>query len=199
MNKLIYFLLLVSFGVFGSLPSYGQSGSKDATAFHSRVSDSTTVVKPVGWGTLYYNGQSSKWRVTQNGLTFDLLPRYGTAKQIPFINSLNTGFSYSTFFQWDNANRNILAAGDGASVTGNNSGTFGRASSNAGTECLNFGEQSSIALGCSDAFVMGWANTVGTSGTYDGCSSLTFGTSNINLGYGSYAGGVGSKEIGRAH
>ena len=113
MRKQIHFLLLVSFCVFFSLSwydSYGQSGSKDATAFHSRVSDSTTVVKPTGWGTLYYNWQSNKWRLTQNGFDFDLLPRYGSVNQIPFINSGGTGFRYSTKLKWDDANENFIAA-----------------------------------------------------------------------------------------
>lgn len=172
---------------------FAQSGSKDATAFHSQVTDSTSVVKPSGWGTLYYNAQTKKWRVTENGITRTLLPSYGLAMQIPFSNLTANGFSYSQLFTWDNTKRNILAAGDGASVTGTNSGTFGRASSNGGTESFNFAEQSSIASGCADAFVSGWSNSIGTAGTFDGSSSFTFGTSNINLGYGSYAGGVGSK------
>src|SRR5258706_3060385 len=115
MKKLIYYFF-VSFSAFVSLasyapqPSYGQSGSKDATAFHSRVSDSTTVVKPAGWGTLYYNGQSSKWRLTQNGFDLDILPRYGTANQIPFMNNAGTGFRYSTKLKWDDANENLIAA-----------------------------------------------------------------------------------------
>lgn len=173
--------------------AFAQSGSKDATSFHSQVNDSTSVVKPSGWGTLYYNAQSRKWRITENGITRNLLPSFGLSTQIPFSNLSVNGFSYSPFFTWDNAKRNILAAGDDASVTGTNSGTFGRASSNGGSESFNFAEQSSIASGCADAFVSGWSNVIGTTGTFDGSSSFTFGTSNVNLGYGSYAGGVGSK------
>ena len=94
MKKLIYFLLFVSSAAYSPQASYAQSGSKDATAFHSRVSDSATVVKPIGWGTLYYNWQSNKWRLTQNGFDFDLLPHYGTAQKIPFMNIAGTGFQY---------------------------------------------------------------------------------------------------------
>lgn len=42
---------------------FAQSGSVPATAFRSRVADSTTVVYPTGWGVLYYNAQSAKWRL----------------------------------------------------------------------------------------------------------------------------------------
>lgn len=192
MKKIIAVLFFIAVCVI-SQGAFAQSGSKDATSFHSQVNDSTTVVKPSGWGTLYYNAQTKKWRITENGITRSLLPLYGASTQIPFSNLTANGFSYSPFFTWDNTKRNILAAGDGATVSGTNSGTFGRASSNAGAESFNFAEQSSIASGCSDAFVTGWSNAIGTNGTFDGSSSFTFGTSNINLGYGSYAGGVGSK------
>jgi hypothetical protein len=110
MKKSIYYSLFITMASYVSNATYGQSGSNDGTAFHSRVSDSTTVIYPLGWGTLYYNGQSSKWRITQKGTAFDLLPHYGIANQVPFVNSGGTGFQYSTKFKWDDVNENIIAA-----------------------------------------------------------------------------------------
>ena len=50
----------------------GQPGAVNASAIRSvNVTDSTKVI-PIN-GTIYYNEQSDKWRVYQNGQWFDMI------------------------------------------------------------------------------------------------------------------------------
>lgn len=44
----------------------------NATLYRSKVTDSTTVTT-IGFGVLYYNNQSHKWRAFQNGIWYDLI------------------------------------------------------------------------------------------------------------------------------
>jgi hypothetical protein len=64
MKKLLAILLTLL-----SIEAYSQSGSTVHAAIRSRVPDSTTVVFPSGYGVLYYNAQSSKWRICDSGGT----------------------------------------------------------------------------------------------------------------------------------
>lgn len=63
---------------FVSAAALGQSGTGIFSAIRSRVTDSTTVVTPPNYGILYYNQQSNKWRVRQNGAWSDLVGGSGT-------------------------------------------------------------------------------------------------------------------------
>lgn len=78
MKKLLIFIL----GLTLTWSAFGQSGSLDGKAIHLKITDSTLVVKPSGYGTLYYNTQSNKWRVNQNGIDYDLL-RTSTIPALP--------------------------------------------------------------------------------------------------------------------
>ena len=49
-----------------------QSGTGIFSAIRSKVADSTTVATPVGYGVIYYNAQSNKFRVYANGAWSDL-------------------------------------------------------------------------------------------------------------------------------
>jgi hypothetical protein len=62
MKRILFSLLLLA-PFFAS----AQSGSINAAAVRSRVTDSTTVATPTGYGVIYYNAQSNKFRVYQNG------------------------------------------------------------------------------------------------------------------------------------
>jgi len=177
MKKLIYFLLFASFG------AYAQSGSKDATAFHSRVSDSTTVIKPVGWGTLYYNGQSNKWRLTQNGFDFDIMPHYGTALQIPFMNSAGTGFRYSPKLKWDDSYENLIAAPGITFI-----GPLNKFHQNSVLGEYHTFDLSTAGFGITDLLVSGYKQYVTNAG-----AGLIFGQGNFQINcYGCFTGGVNS-------
>ncbi len=177
MKKLIYFLL------FGSFGAYAQSGSKDATAFHSRVSDSTTVVKPAGWGTLYYNGQSSKWRATQNGLTFDLLPHFGTAQQIPFMNNTGSGFRYSSKLKWDDSYENLIAA-PGVTLIG----PLNKFHQNSVLGEYHTFDLSTAGFGITDLLVSGYKHYATNAG-----AGFIFGQGNFQIDcYGCFTGGINS-------
>lgn len=67
-KRLLFFAMLLVAAV-----AHGQSGTGNFTTIRSRVVDSTTVATPSGYGILYYNTQSNKWRARQNGAWFDLL------------------------------------------------------------------------------------------------------------------------------
>jgi len=67
MKRILFSLLLLA-PFFAS----AQSGSINAAAVRSRVTDSTTVATPTGYGVIYYNAQSNKFRVYQNGAWSDL-------------------------------------------------------------------------------------------------------------------------------
>jgi len=182
MKKLIYFLLFVSSAAYSPLALYAQSGSKDATAFHSRVSDSTTVIKPIGWGTLYYNGQSNKWRLTQNGFDFDILPHYGTAQQIPFMNSVGTSFQYSTKLKWDDANENFIAAPGNTFI-----GPLNKFHQNSVLGEIHTFDLTS-GFGITDLLVSGYKQYASNSG-----AGFMFGQGNFQVDcYGCFTGGISS-------
>lgn len=69
MNKfLILALTLIGFSAFG------QNGSVDGTAFHTKLTDSTKIVTPAGYGTLAYFSQDTPptWKIWDNGVKYDL-------------------------------------------------------------------------------------------------------------------------------
>src|SRR5258706_1189705 len=69
MNKLLFIVLtLIGFSAFG------QNGSVDGAAFHTKLTDSTKIVTPVGYGTLAYFPQDSPptWKIWENGIKYDL-------------------------------------------------------------------------------------------------------------------------------
>jgi len=177
MKKLIYFLL------FLSSTACAQSGSKDATAFHSRVSDSTTVVKPLGWGTLYYNGQSNKWRANQNGFDFDLLPHFGTAQQVPFTNSTGTGFRYSTKLKWDDSYENLIAAPGITFI-----GPLNKFHQNSVLGEYHTFDLSTAGFGITDFLVSGYKQYATNAG-----AGIMFGQGNFQIDcYGCFTGGINS-------
>ena len=83
-----YFLIVLLLAPFFA---GAQSGTGIFSAIRSKVADSTTVATPAGYGIIYYNAQSNKFRVYANGAWSDLgaggggsLSGSGTTNQIAY-------------------------------------------------------------------------------------------------------------------
>ena len=91
-----------------------QSGTGIFSAIRSKVADSTTVATPVGYGIIYYNAQSNKFRVYANGVWSDLgaggsftltngngTTASGTAVNLGGTSTANINFQIGSGFQYD--------------------------------------------------------------------------------------------------
>src|SRR5260221_486259 len=72
--KVIVWLVIPGVASLSTFAAFSQPGSVNTTALHTKLSDSTQVVAPSGWGTLIYNAQASppKWEIWENGVEYDL-------------------------------------------------------------------------------------------------------------------------------
>lgn len=78
--KTIAWLVILGILFLSTFAVFGQPGSVTTNAVHSKVSDSTSVVEPSGYGTEWYSTQQNKWRISQNGVRYDLLGWLATQK-----------------------------------------------------------------------------------------------------------------------
>lgn len=90
MKKFLFLLLFIP----GLVKA--QQGSVNATAIHSQVVDSTTVAKPLHYGSTWYTKQVEKWRITENGVDYDLIPKFVKSPSIGYLNWDGTRFKYSS-------------------------------------------------------------------------------------------------------
>ncbi len=73
MKREIIFVLSLILGLACfNFKACAQAGSLDGKALHLDLTDSSLIITPTGKGTLYYNHQSQKWIIYQNGIRYDL-------------------------------------------------------------------------------------------------------------------------------
>lgn len=115
----------------------------------------------------------------------------GTEGQVPFMNSTDDDFDYSSKFTWDNTN-NRLIAGNGTISSGTNNINFGDATTLTGSWSLTSAEESTVRGNNNTS--SGWDVTVGdNTNSNSGNGTTTSGIDNINYGIGSYVGGIGGQ------
>lgn len=95
-------LLSIVFLLMLSITGLAQTGSVNASAIRSKVADSTTVTTPTGYGVIYYNDQSNKWRVWDGTAWTDLGAGGGGSESVFSSDVTITLSSGKTFGKYTN-------------------------------------------------------------------------------------------------
>lgn len=144
---------------------------------------------------LRWNGGIAAWEWYLPGSGGSGAPAYGTAGQIPFMDSSNSGFQYSGF-KYDPTKKTLVLSSD---ATLDPTSTFAINFGSAGTTlngswAMTLAEESTI-IG-HDSFSIGWHHTVGDGvNGFSGTGTHTTGTDHRNYGESSYASGVGARVL----
>lgn len=188
-TKIILLFVMFSIGVSAQTNSTfkaARSYNADSLTVRTEVTGLQLMYGNVG--ALYYNNQSSKWRVFSDSAWHDLglgggggsTVNFGLYKQIPYVNTSNNNFLYSNKFSWDD-NTSVLTAADGVSNAGSQNWTaiFGELHTLGGifNDGIIAGESHVIGGIAGDNAMFGRNNSLIGAGTKN--FNLMFGDANI--------------------